>query len=61
MESGVRVNEGMKSSQRVNVKVAVAEKNDVLLSLWSFVLFSIAVVAAVSLAALRIAAILGLF
>ena len=37
------------------------EKNEVLLRLWSFGLFSIAVVAAVSLAALRIAAILGLF
>ena len=51
----------MKSSQRINVKVAAVEKNEVLLDLWSFLLFSFAVVAAVCLAGLRIAAILGVF
>ena len=55
------VNEGMKSSQRLSVKVAAVEKNDALMHLWSFVLYSFAVLAAVSLAGLRIAAILGLF
>jgi len=57
----VPVNEGMKSSQPVNVKVAVVAKNEVLLDLWSFLLYGFAVVAAVSLAGLRIAAVLGLF
>jgi hypothetical protein len=57
----VPVNEGMKSSQRVNVKVAAVEKNEVLLSLWSWALYGVAVITAVSLAGLRIAAILGLF
>jgi len=57
----VPVNEGMKSSQRVNVKVAVVEKNEVLLRLWSFALYGFAVLAAVFLVELRIAAILGLF
>ena len=51
----------MKSSQRVNVSVAAVEKNELLLRLWSFALYGFAVVAAVSLAGLRIAAILGLF
>ena len=51
----------MKSSRRANVKVAVVEKDEVLLRLWSFALYSFAVIAAVSLAGLRIAAILGLF
>jgi hypothetical protein len=51
----------MKSSRRANVKVAAVEKNEVLLGLWSFALFSFAVVAAFFLVALRIAAILGLF
>ena len=53
------VNEGMKSSQRVNVKVATVEKNEALLDLWSFLLYGFAVVAAVFLVGLRIAAILG--
>jgi hypothetical protein len=57
----VAVNEGMKSSRRVNVKVAAVEKNEVLLDLWSFLLYGFAVVAAVFLVGLRIAAILGLF
>jgi hypothetical protein len=57
----VAVNEGMKSSRRVNTKVAAVEKNDVLLDLWSFLLYGFAVVAAVFLVGLRIAAILGLF
>ena len=60
-ECGVPVNEGMKSSQRVNVKVAAVEENEVLLRLWSVLLYGFAVVAAVVLASLRIAAILGLF
>jgi hypothetical protein len=51
----------MKSSRRANVKVAAIEKNEILLGLWSFALFSFAVVAAFFLVALRIAAILGLF
>ena len=51
----------MKSSRRVNVKVAAVEKNEVLLGLWSVALYSVAVVAATYLVALRIAAILGLF
>ena len=55
------VNEGMKSSQRVNVKVAVVEKNEALLDLWSYFLYGFAVIAAVSLAGLRIAVVLGLF
>jgi len=55
----VPVNEGMKSSQRVNVKVAVVEKNEALLDLWSFLLYGFAVIAAVFLVGLRIAAILG--
>ena len=55
------VNEGMKSSQRVNVKVAAAEKNEVLLRLWSFALYGFAILATVFLVELRIAAILGLF
>jgi len=55
------VNEGMKSSQRVNVKVAAVEKNEVLLGLWSVALYGCAVVAATYFVALRIAAILGLF
>ena len=53
------VNEGMKSSQRVNVKVAAIEKNEALLDLWSFLLYGFAVVAAVFLVGLRIAAIFG--
>ena len=53
------VNEGMKSSQRVNVKVATVEKNEVLLDLWSFLLYGFAVTAAVFLIGLRIAAMLG--
>lgn len=53
------VNEGMKSSQRVNVKVAVVEKNEALLDLWSFLLYGFAVIAAVFLVGLRIAAMLG--
>ena len=55
------VNEGMKSSQRVNVKVAVAEKNESLMRLWSFLLIGCAVVFTVLLVELRIAAVLGLF
>jgi hypothetical protein len=51
----------MKSSRRANVKVAMAEKNEVLLDLWSFLLYGFAVVAAVFLVGLRIAAILGIF
>jgi len=51
----------MKSSQPVNVKVAVVAKNEALLDLWSLLLYGFAVVAAVSLAGLRIAAVLGLF
>ena len=55
------VNEGMKSSQRVNVKVAVAEKNEWLIRLWSWMLIGFAVVFTAFLVELRIAAILGLF
>jgi len=55
----VPVNEGMKSSQPVNVKVATVDKNEALLDLWSFLLYGFAVVAAVFLVGLRIAAILG--
>jgi hypothetical protein len=55
------VNEGMKSSQRVNVKVAAIEKNEVLLRVWSFVLIGFAVVGTAFLVELRIAAVLGLF
>ena len=51
----------MKSSRRVSVKVAAVEQNEVLLRLWSFVLYSFAVLAAIFLVELRIAAILGLF
>jgi len=51
----------MKSSQRVNVKVAVVEKDDLLLRVWSFVLIGFAVVFMTFLVELRIAAILGLF
>jgi hypothetical protein len=51
----------MKSSHRVNVKVAAVEKNEVLLDLWSLLLYGFAVVATVFLVGLRIAAILGLF
>ena len=51
----------MKSSQRVNVKVAVVEKDDLLLRVWSFVLIGFAVVFMAFLVELRIAAILGLF
>ena len=51
----------MKSSRRVNVKVAVAEKNEALLRLWSFALYGFAILAAVLLVQLRIAAVLGLF
>jgi hypothetical protein len=51
----------MKSSQRVNVKVAAVEKNEALLRLWSFLLIGFAVVFTVLLVELRIAAILGLF
>ncbi len=51
----------MKSSQRVNVKVAAVEKNEFLLRLWSFVLIGFAVVFTVFLVELRIAAVLGLF
>jgi hypothetical protein len=51
----------MKSSQRVNVKVAAVEKNELLLRLWSFALIGFAVVFTVLLVELRIAAILGLF
>jgi hypothetical protein len=58
---GVPVNEGMKSSQRVNVKVAVVEKNEVLLRLWSWALYGFAVIAAILFVQLRIAAILGHF
>jgi len=50
----------MKSSQRVNVKVAAVEKNEFLLRLWSFMLIGFAVVFTVLLVELRIAAILGL-
>jgi hypothetical protein len=57
----VPVNEGMKSSQRVNVKVAVAEKNEWLIRLWSWMLIGFAVVFTAFLVELRIAAILGLF
>jgi len=55
------VNEGMKSSQRVNVKVAAVEKNESLVRLWSFLLIGFAVVFTVLLVELRIAAVLGLF
>jgi hypothetical protein len=51
----------MKSSRRVNVKVAAVEKNEILLRLWSFLLFSFAVLAAIFLVELRVAAVFGLF
>jgi hypothetical protein len=51
----------MKSSQRVNVKVAAVEKNESLFRLWNILLYTFAVVAAVLLVQLRIAAILGVF
>ena len=55
------VNGGMKSSQRLSVKVAVAEKNEALLRLWSFMLYGFAILAAIFLVELRVAAVLGLF
>jgi len=58
---GVRVNKGMKSSRRENVKVAEMDKNELLLRLWTWALYGFAVVAAVFLVQLRIAAILGVF
>ena len=51
----------MKSSQRVNVKVAAVEKSESLVRLWSFLLIGFAVVFTVLLVELRVAAILGLF
>jgi hypothetical protein len=51
----------MKSSRRESVKVAAAEKNEVLLRVWSLVLIGIAFVFTAFLVELRIAAILGLF
>jgi hypothetical protein len=57
----VRVNKGMNDPRRVNLKVAVIEKNDNLLRLWSFALYGFAVVIAVLLVQLRISAILGVF
>jgi hypothetical protein len=51
----------MKSSQRVNVKVATVEKNELLMRLWSITLIGFAVVFTVFLVELRIAAILGIF
>ncbi len=50
----------MKSSQRVNVKVAAAEKNELVMRLWSWMLIGCAIVFTVLLVQLRIAAILGL-
>ena len=51
----------MKSSQRINVKVAAVERNEILLRLWSWALYGLAVVAAILFVQLRIAAILGAF
>ena len=51
----------MKSSRRVNVKVATVEKNEALMRVWSFALYGFAVLAAVLLVQLRIAAVLGIF
>jgi hypothetical protein len=50
----------MKNSPRVNVKVAVIEKDEVVQRMRNFVLVAFAVVATVFLLELYIAAILGL-
>ena len=50
----------MKNSPRINVKVAVAEKNELLMRLWSFALIGFFVVFMAFLVELRIAAMLGL-
>ena len=55
------VNKGMKSSRRVNVKVATDDKNEMLMRLWSFALYGFAILTAVFLVELRVAAILGAF
>ena len=51
----------MKSSRRVNVKVAADDKNEMLMRLRSFALYGLAILTAVFLVELRVAAILGLF
>ena len=51
----------MKSSRRVNVKVAADDKSEMLMRLWSFALYGFAILAAVFLVQLRIAAVLGVF
>jgi hypothetical protein len=51
----------MKSSRRENIKVAVADKDEALLRLWTWALYGFAVIAAVLLVQLRIAAFLANF
>ena len=51
----------MKSSRRVNVRVAADDRNEMLMRLWSFALYGFAILAAVFLVELRVAAVLGLF
>jgi len=56
----VRVNEGMKSSQPLNVKVAVIEKDPAAQILRNFVLIGFAVVGMLFLVELYIASVLGI-
>ena len=60
MTTRLRVNAHMKNSPRVNVKVAVIEKDEAVQRLRDFVLIAFAVVATVFLLELYIAAIFGL-
>ena len=60
MTTRLRVNAHMKNSPRVNVKVAVIEKDEAVQRVRNFVLIAFAVVATVFLLELYIAAILGL-
>ena len=59
ISSRLRVNGGMKNSQRVNVKVAAVENDEVVQALRNFVLVGFALVAMVFFLELAIAAILG--
>ena len=60
MTTRLRVNAHMKNSPRVNVKVAVIQKDEVVARMRNLVLVAFAVVATVFLLELYIAAILGL-
>ena len=61
MTTRVRVNEGMKSSQRVNVKVAEIENTEFVQRLRNFVLIAFVVVATIFVVEVSVAANLGLF